>query len=249
MKRISFLGTEIDNLTRREALIEAQRLIEQKRPAYVVTPNVDHIVKLEKDNEFRRVYQNADLILTDGKPLIWISKWLKTPIKEKISGSDFFPDLCEIAARKGYRIFLLGAAEGVAKKAAIHLEQQYPGIKVTGVYSPPFGFEKDIVETQHIIELVKDARPDILAVGVGAPKQEKFIYHHYQEMGVPLSLAIGASIDFLAGNVERAPRWMSKHGLEWFYRLMKEPRRMYKRYLIDDIAILRIMAKYKSWAH
>ncbi|EMU55904.1 WecB/TagA/CpsF family glycosyltransferase [Clostridium butyricum] len=240
MSRIKFLNTEIDNLTMNEALDKIDKFIINRKPSYVVTPNVDHIVKLDNDEEFKAVYKDADLILTDGMPLIWISKFKGTPIKEKVSGSDLFPKICELSAQKGYRIFLLGAAEGVAAKAAERLQNKYVDLKIVGTYSPKYGFERDEREIEKIINIIKLSKPDILAVGLGAPKQEKFIYEFKDKLNVPVSLAIGASIDFEAGNIERAPEWMQKCGLEWFYRLCKEPRRMYKRYLIDDIKILKL---------
>lgn len=242
--RMKFLNTEIDNLTMQESLEIIDELINRKNPSYVVTPNVDHIVKLEEDIEFQDVYKNADLILTDGMPLIWISKMKKTPIKEKVSGSDLFPKVCELAAKKGYRVFLLGAAEGVADTAARNLKEKYNGLNVVGTYSPSYGFEKNEDEINHIINIVRNVKPDILAVGLGAPKQEKFIYKYKDDLNVPVSLAIGASIDFEAGNINRAPKWMQKVGLEWFYRLCKEPKRMFKRYLIDDIKIFTLLFKY-----
>lgn len=246
MERIKFLNTEIDNLTMTESVEYIDKLIQRGRPSYVVTPNVDHIVKLEKDEEFRKVYQNADLILADGMPLIWISKLLKNPIKEKVSGSDLFPEICKLSARKGYGIFLLGAAEGVAKKAAENLSNKYNGLKISGTYSPSYGFENDEKEISKIITMINKTKPDILAVGLGAPKQEKFIYKYKDKLNVPISLAIGASIDFEAGNVKRAPRWMQKSGLEWFYRFLKEPKRMFKRYFIDDLKIVKIYFKYRK---
>ena len=244
MSRVTFLNTEVDNLTMDEAIDKAEELIIKKKPSYVVTPNVDHIVKLETDKEFQDVYKNADLILTDGMPLIWISKMKGNPIKEKISGSDFFPKLCERAAEKGYSLFLLGAAEGVAAKAAKNLKEKYEGLNIVGTYSPSYGFEKKDDEIKMIIEMINETKPDILAVGLGAPKQEKFLYKYKNELNVPISLAIGASIDFEAGNINRAPRWMQNCGLEWFYRLCKEPKRMFKRYIVDDLKILSICRKY-----
>lgn len=244
MSRIKFLNIEIDNLTMDEAINRVDELIKSKKPSYIVTPNVDHIVKLETDKEFQQVYKEADLILTDGMPLIWISKMKKTPIKEKVSGSDLFPEVCKLAAQKRYKLFLLGAAEEVASKAAENLEDKYMGLNVVGTYSPSYGFEKNQYEINKIIEIINEVRPDILAVGLGAPKQEKFLYNFRKQLNVPVSLAIGASIDFEAGNVSRAPEWMQKSGLEWSYRLLKEPKRMFKRYLIDDMKIFKLVFKY-----
>ncbi|BAB80202.1 N-acetyl-mannosamine transferase [Clostridium perfringens str. 13] len=241
---MNFLNIEVDNLTMNEAIDRAEELIIKKKPSYVVTPNVDHIVKLENDKEFQEVYKNADLILTDGMPLIWISKIKGNPIKEKISGSDFFPKLCERAAEKGYSLFLLGAAEGVAAKAAKNLKEKYESLDIVGTYSPSYGFEKKDDEIKMIIEMINEAKPDILAVGLGAPKQEKFLHKYRNDLNVPISLAIGASIDFEAGNINRAPKWMQNSGFEWAYRLIKEPKRMFKRYVIDDMKIFKLIIKY-----
>lgn len=245
MARIKFMNTNIDNLTMAETLHEIDKLIQKKNCSYVVTPNVDHIVRLEKDVELQKVYKNASLILTDGKPLIWISKWYKTPIKEKISGSDLFPKVCELAANKNYTMYLLGAAEGVADTAAKNLMKKYPGLNVVGTYSPPFGFEKNEQEMNKIKTQIQEVHPDILIVGLGCPKQEKFMYYHCKELGVPISFGLGASIDFEAGNIKRAPKWISNHGLEWLYRFSKEPKRLFKRYFVDDLKIIQVARKYR----
>lgn len=245
MARIKFMNTDIDNLTMAETLNEIDKLIQKKNCSYVVTPNVDHIVRLEKDEELQKVYKNASLILTDGKPLIWISKWYKTPIKEKISGSDLFPRVCQLAANKNYTMYLLGAAEGVADTAAKNLMKKYPGLNIVGTYSPPFGFENNKQEMNKIKTQIQDVHPDILIVGLGCPKQEKFMYYHCKELGVPISFGLGASIDFEAGNIKRAPKWMSNHGLEWLYRFSKEPKRLFKRYFVDDLKIIQVARKYR----
>jgi N-acetylglucosaminyldiphosphoundecaprenol N-acetyl-beta-D-mannosaminyltransferase len=239
------MNTEIDNLTMQETLDTIDALIQKKKNAYIVTPNVDHIVQLERGGELCEVYKNADLILTDGKPLLWIAKWYGTPIKEKISGSDLFPLLCKMAAEKGYKMFFLGAAEGVAAKAAENLMSRYPGLNVVGSYSPPFGFEENEAEIQKIETMIKTAEPEILIVGLGCPKQELFILHHKDTLGVPISLGLGASLDFEAGNIKRAPKWMANHGLEWLFRITQDPKRMAKRYLVDDRIILSLALKYK----
>lgn len=246
MARIKFLNTCIDNVTMQEALYAVKQLINRGGGAYVVTPNLDHIVTLENNHEFAEAYANADLILADGKPLIWISKWLKTPIKEKISGSDFFPHLCEMCAKYGYSIYILGAANGVAEKAAENLRLRFPGLKIAGTYSPPYGFEKDDRELKKIKKLVVSARPNVLAISLGSPKGEIFIYKHLKEYGVPLGISIGATIDFEAGNVRRAPKWMSENGLEWIFRITQDPKRLAKRYWNDAIRIVPIIIKYSN---
>ena len=245
MSRIKFMNIELDNLTFNEALEKIDCLIHEDIKAYGVTPNIDHIVQVQKDMELLEIYRNANLVLTDGKPLLWIAKLYKNPIKEKVSGSDLFPELCKLAALKGYRIFFLGAAEGVAKKAAQRLQKKYIGLQVVGTYSPPFGFEKDKEEIQKILLMIHEANPHILIVGLGTPKQEKFIYRYREEFGVPFSIGLGASLDFEAGNVRRSPKWMSNMGLEWLYRMVQDPKRLIKRYLIDMIKIIPLIWKYK----
>ncbi|MCR3759871.1 WecB/TagA/CpsF family glycosyltransferase [Clostridium felsineum] len=244
--RMKFLNTNIDNVNMKEAVEIIDGFINDGKYHYVVTPNVDHIVRLEKDEEFKKVYDNADLILTDGMPLVWISKWLKTPVKEKVSGSDLFPTVCKLAAEKEYTVFILGAAEGVAFKAGENLKNKYKGLKIAGTYSPSFGFEKKPDEIEYIIKMINDIKPDILAVGVSAPKQEKFVAKYKDELKVPVSLAIGASIDIEAGNLKRAPVWMQKAGLEWFYRMFKQPKKIFKRVFIDDLKIIGIYSKYRT---
>lgn len=244
--RMEFLNTHVDNLTMSEAIEEADRLICERNHSYIVTPNMDHIVLLENDELFREIYDNADLVLTDGKPLLWIAKMQGTPIKEKISGSDFFPEMCKLAARKGYKIFILGAAEGVADKAAENLRKKYADLQIVGTYSPPFGFEKDKETIKIIIEKINKSKADILAVALGTPKGEKLIYEIRERIGVSLSISIGATIDFEAGNIKRAPKWMSNAGLEWLFRITQDPKRLIKRYWNDAVGIVPIMRKYGS---
>lgn len=245
-ERMKFLNIEVDNVNMEETIDEVKNLINTPGYHYVVTPNAAHIVMLEEDLEFKKVYDDADLILTDGMPLIWISKAYGTPIKQKVSGSDAFPLICNMAAENGYKIFILGAAEGVAAKAAEKLKVKYPNLQVAGTYSPIYGFEKDEKEIKKVIDIVNDAKPDILFVGVGAPKQEKFIHKYKNELKVPISLGIGAAIDFEAGNIKRAPKWMQKSGLEGFYRFFKEPRRLFKRVFIEDFKIFGLAFKYRK---
>lgn len=244
MSRINFLNTQIDNLTMDEAIIKIDEFIQNHLYNYVVTPNLDHIVMLEKDKVFFAAYENASLIVADGKPLIWISKFLGRPIKEKISGSDLFPRICELSAKKGYKIFILGAKNGVAERAAKNLSLKYSGLNFCGTYSPTFGFENISTEMEFIKQLILKVKPDILAVSLGSPKGEKFIYRNLNELKVPLSISIGATIDFEAGIIMRAPKWMSDIGLEWFYRIIQDPKRLIKRYWRDAVAILPIIYKY-----
>jgi exopolysaccharide biosynthesis WecB/TagA/CpsF family protein len=243
---VSICGVKINNITFEEAVREIDRHIHEKRPSFIVTPNLDHIIKLQKDAEFRKIYNAADLVLVDGVPILWASKFLGTPLKERIAGSDLFPALCSLAAKKGYKLFLLGGrTQGGVLLVAKILKKRYPGLSIVGAYSPRFGFEKRPEENKKIIQKIKDAAPDILLVGLGAPKQEKWIYAFKDEYNVPVSIGIGISFHFVSGRVRRAPRGIQKLGLEWFWRLMAEPGRLWKRYLIDDMKFFWLVLKQK----
>ena len=224
---------------------QIERFIETGKKSYVVAVNVDVIMKIEKDSHLKEITDKADLTLVDGKPLVWISKWIKSPVREKISGSDMIPVLCERAAEKGYSIFIIGGKEGIAEQAKKNLERKFPQIKIVGTYAPPLGFENDKKELDKINELITEKTPDILIACLGCPKQEKWIYENYQKYGAKVSVCAGATVDFLAGNVKRAPGWMSEHGLEWLYRFFQEPKRLFKRYFVEDVKIFTLAWKYR----
>lgn len=246
MDKQPLLNTFVNNVSMADALEQISLLVEEQKKSYIVAINVDVVMKIENDAYLKNITDKADLTLVDGKPLVWIAKWHKHPVKAKISGSDLVPELCRVAAKKGYRLFIIGGKEGVADKAKENLERELPEIKVVGTYSPPFGFEKDKTELEIINTMIRDAQPDILIVCFGCPKQEKWVYENYKKYDATLSICAGATVDFLAGNVSRAPKWMSEHGLEWVYRLLQEPKRLFKRYLIDDVKIFRLVWKYRK---
>lgn len=246
-QKVAFLNTYINDITMNESIDYIGKLIENKKEkSYVVPINVDMIVKMETDKYLKQIIDKADLALVDGTPLIWISKIFKKPFKEKISGSDLVPLLCKVASDRGYKIFIIGGKEGVAEKAKSKLELQYEEIKVVGTYSPPLGFENNSNELVKINKIISDAKPDILITCFGCPKQEKFIYENINKYDAKVSICAGATVDFLAGNVKRAPRWISNIGMEWFYRFTKEPKRLFKRYFIDDMKIFKIIFKYRK---
>lgn len=246
MLKQPLLNTYVNNLNMEEAVQAVERLIRENQKACVIAVNVDVVIRMEKDVYLKRIVDQADLVLVDGQPLVWISKIYRKPIKAKVSGSDLVPRLCCSAAEKGFTLFILGGREGVANQARKNLERQYPRIKIVGTYAPPFGFEKDLLELEKVNRMISDAHPDLLIVCFGCPKQEKFIYENREKFDVAVSICAGATVDFLAGNVKRAPRWMSDHGLEWLYRFMKEPRRLFRRYFVDDLKILGLVWKYRS---
>lgn len=239
------LNTYVNSISMKEAIEEICRLVNEKKTSYVVAVNTDVIIKIENDEYLKKISDEADLTLVDGKPLVWLSKWLKRPVKEKISGSDLVPKLCRTAAEKGYTIFIIGGKDGVADTARTNLERDFKNIKIVGTYSPPLGFESDAEELSRINQKISDASPDIVIACFGCPKQEKWVYENYMKYDGTVSICAGATVDFLAGNVKRAPKWMSEHGLEWFYRFVQEPKRMFKRYFIDDLKIFRLAWKYR----
>ncbi|EGB93983.1 teichoic acid biosynthesis protein, TagA [Clostridium sp. D5] len=245
MKKVQLLNTYVNNLSMDESINAVEKLIHKDEKSYVVAVNVDVIMKIESDSELKELTDKADIVLVDGKPLIWISKIHKRPIKAKISGSDLVPKLCELAAERGYTMYILGGADGIAERAKEKLEKNLPGIKIVGTYAPPFGFEKNEEELIQINGMISEAQPDLLITCFGCPKQEKFIYRNMDKYDAKVSVSAGATVDFLAGNVKRAPKWMSEHGLEWFYRFLQEPKRMFKRYFVDDVKILKLVWKYR----
>ena len=246
LNRMRFMNTWIDNVTAEEATAHIERCIAERRIVQIIGPNVDQIVRIERDPYFAKICEDAELLLTDGHPMLWISRWYGTPIKEKIGGADYIPRLCKLAAEKGYSIFLLGAAPGVAQRAADRLAEQYPGLKIAGVYSPPYGFEKDPVEIEKIDRILYDSHADMLFIGMGVPKQDIFAYENKDKYQIPISFSVGATIDFIAGEQKRAPKWMTNHGLEWFYRFLQEPGRMFQRYFVNDTKIIGLAWKYRK---
>jgi len=245
MEKQPLLNTYVNNVDMQETIREIETWIEKKQKSYIVAINVDVVMKIEQDTFLKKITDEADMVLVDGKPLVWIARWHKHPVKAKISGSDLVPLLCENAARKGYRIFILGGKEGIAQQAKEKLEADLPGIQIVGTYAPPFGFEKDGEELERINRMISDVHPDLLIACFGCPKQEKWIYENYRRYDATVSICAGATVDFLAGNVSRAPKWMSEHGLEWFYRFTQEPKRLFKRYFVDDVQILKLVWKYR----
>lgn len=245
MEKQPLLNTYVNSVDMNETLSAIDEMIFSSKKRYIVAINVDVIMKIENDPYLKEITDNADMVLVDGKPLIWIAKYHNRPVKAKISGSDMIPLLCERATEKGYSIFIIGGKNGIAKKAKENLEKDYPGINVIGTYAPPFGFEKDEVELEKINEMITTAHPDLLIVCFGCPKQEKWIYENYNKYDAKVSICAGATVDFLAGNVKRAPRWISECGFEWLYRFFKEPKRMFRRYFIDDVKIFGLIRKYK----
>ncbi len=245
LHRIKLLNTYVNSLSLKEILSYMDVCISSQTCIHLVSLNVDQIIKIENNPEFRNAVNHADLIITDGTPLMWISRLFGTPIREKIPGPYLAEEVLRYSAKKGYKVFLLGAAEGVASKAARNMGTRYKGLNIVGTYSPSYGFENCEEEISHINDLLQASEADIVIVGLGAPKQELFVYGNKDHYRVPVSLSLGAAIDFMAGNVQRAPGWVNRLGFEWLFRFFLEPRRLFKRYFLDDIKIVHLIFRYR----
>jgi N-acetylglucosaminyldiphosphoundecaprenol N-acetyl-beta-D-mannosaminyltransferase len=228
---IAILGIPFDPVTMNEALDEIGRMVASRRPHYVVTANVDFLAQARADVELRRILLDAHLVLCDGTPVIWASRLLGNPLPERVAGSDLVPQLIRIASEKNLRLFFLGGTPDSMKRAIEKVKTEYPSLQIDG-YSPPFN---QLLEMDHgeIRRRIAEAKPDMLFVSFGCPKQEKWIAMHYQSLGVPVAIGVGGTIDFLAGQLKRAPVWMQRSGTEWMFRLAQEPRRLFKRYARD----------------
>ncbi|HEY2760016.1 MAG TPA: WecB/TagA/CpsF family glycosyltransferase [Pirellulales bacterium] len=266
---VELFGMNITPVRMPEAI--AQLLDWVRRPDgrchYVVTPNVDHAVMFQHHAGLRSAYREASLVLADGFPVLMAARLLRRDIPERVPGSDLVPalfkhvnysspkpvgdvgDQSDSAPRpleNPLRVFLLGAAPGVADRAAANIHTRWPLVSVVGTHSPPLGFENDPIENESILARIAAVKPDILVVGLGAPKQELWVHAHRDRIAAPVALCVGATIDFLAGEKLRAPRWMRRVGLEWVHRLASEPRRLAKRYLRDALIFPQLV--WRDWA-
>lgn len=239
-ERVEILNVEIDNVSRVE-------LLDRLKKGVVFTPNVDHLMKLQHDREFKKAYEVADYKICDSQIVLYASKFLGSPLRAKISGSDLFPVFCDHHKHnERIKIFLLGGAEGVAKRAQERINAKIGRQIIVAAHSPSFGFEKNEAECQAIVDLINRSPATVLVVGVGAPKQEIWISRYKDQLPkIDIFMAVGASIDFEAGNKPRAPEWMSERGLEWLYRLLSEPGRLWKRYLVDDLPFFWLLVQQK----
>lgn len=239
MNRIRILNVDIDDLSMDELLVHLKNGV-------LVTPNVDDIMKHQKDKLFHNYASMADFSVCDSKIVRLSAKFLGTPLKETIPGSSFFPKFCEFHKNDNVKIFLLGAKDGVGEIAKQKINKRIGREIIVNTYSPPFGFEKNQKELDKIIELLKNTKASVVLVGLGNPKQTKLIYAIKDRLpNIDLWLALGATIDFEAGNIKRAPKILQNLALEWLYRLCKEPRRLYKRYLIEDMPFFFFLLKQK----
>ena len=232
--RSAIFGIRIDRVTMDQAIDRLRSWISQKERAcrYVVTPNLDHAVQLQTNEALREAYRSAALVVADGWPLVTASRIFRDPLPERVAGSDLVPALFHALneTKSGGTVYLLGAAPGVAEHAAQKIEQRWPRVTVVATHSPPFGFDRDPAQSQDAIQRINRCSPDVLVVGLGAPKQELWLQKYQSQLTVGVAIAAGGTIDFLAGRQTRAPRWVQKLRMEWSHRLLTNPGRLTGRY-------------------
>ena len=248
-KRVQLFGVEIDLNSMRETvnIIQKWLLAPENACKFVVTPNVDHIVKVQTDIGLQAAYKQAALVVTDGKPVVWAASLLGINIPGTVPGSDLVPALFDAAEldKIELAVFLLGAMPGVAERAQANIHAKWSVVKVVGTLSPDFGFDKNEVDSKKICAIINNSGAQLLVLGLGAPKQELWVTKYAPQISVKVALCVGATIDFLAGEKARAPMWMRKLGLEWLHRMLSEPKRLAKRYLVDAIVFPKLV--FKEW--
>lgn len=246
--RVSLLGMGIDRLGRDAVAAKLDAFVRDGRAHQVVTVNLDFLSVGTRDSAFRQLVNDADLAVPDGQPLLWAARYLGGSLRERVTGLDLIEMAVRHSAEHGSSLFFLGAAPGVAEGAAERLRERFGVYSFAGAYAPPFG-SLAAAEDERIRQLVRDARPDFLFVAFGCPKQDFWIREHL-DLGVPVGAGIGGSFDLLSGRIRRAPRWAQRSGFEWAFRLYREPRRLAKRYLVDDVQVMgKLLVSRFSGAH
>lgn len=238
-ERIEMMGCLVDNLSMEETLQTIEGFIQSGRPHQHVVVNVDKLVKASRDAELRRIINECALINADGMPVVWASRLLGKGLKERVAGVDLFESLMRRSAEKGWRVFLLGAKEEVVCGVKKLYEKKYPGLIIAGYRNGYWKAEDE----PGVVEQIKAAKTDLLFVAISSPKKEQFLGRYQAEMKVPFAMGVGGTFDVAVGKVKRAPVWMQKAGLEWFYRFLQEPRRMFRRYFIDDMGFFWLLVK------
>jgi N-acetylglucosaminyldiphosphoundecaprenol N-acetyl-beta-D-mannosaminyltransferase len=239
--RTEIAGVLVDRIDREAARTILDGFLVDGARHQVCTVNSDFLAIAQRDASFRETVNRADLAVADGMPLVWLSRLLRAPLPERVTGFDLIGIACELAARSGVGVFLLGAGPGIAARAGQMLQRTHPGLRIAGTYSPPFG-PHDTAEERRMVQHISAAGRCLLFVAFGAPKQDRFIRAHLAELDVPIAIGIGGALDILSGTVPRAPGWMQRAGFEWVWRMAQEPGRMWRRYLVDDTRIVASVA-------
>jgi N-acetylglucosaminyldiphosphoundecaprenol N-acetyl-beta-D-mannosaminyltransferase len=231
-------GLPLSPMTRAQAADAVMALIEAGRPSFFITANVHYAMLTAERPELRPINDRAAFLLADGAPLVWASRRGPSPLPERVAGSDLVYDLCEHAARLGRSVYLLGGEEGIAVEAGRKLQVLYPGLRIVGTACPPFG-SLEGPDCARWIADIRAAQPDLLFVALGQPKGELWLNQHLDELGVPVCVQIGATLDFVAGRVRRAPRFLQKTGFEWAFRIYTDPARLFPRYARNAMFLFR----------
>lgn len=232
-----FAGVTIDNLSLQESVAYIEKMLKGQKNHYIITPNAAHIVLFQRDEGFRKAYAKASLVLPDGMSLIWASRFIKPCLKERITGTDLLFSLCGVSIREKYTIFLLGAENKVIEKAKNALLRKFPGLHIAGIHNGYFNDDKEIIDK------VNELQPDILFIGMGFSKQEKWISRNINQLNVKVAVTIGGVFDVIAGKFRPAPRLIQNYGLEWLWRLLQDPRRLWKRYFIGNTIFIWLFFK------
>jgi N-acetylglucosaminyldiphosphoundecaprenol N-acetyl-beta-D-mannosaminyltransferase len=237
---ITMMGCRIDNLSMEETLGRIEEFIRSGKPHQHVVVNVDKLVKASRDDGLRRIINDCALVNADGMPVVWASRLLGKPLKERVTGVDLFDALMRRASERGWRVFLLGARRVVVAQVAGAYLCRYPRLAIAGWRD---GYWQGEAEEAEIAAQVRASGADLLFVAIGSPKKEQFLGRWQATMRIPFAMGVGGTFDVAIGRVNRAPRWMQRAGLEWFYRFLQEPRRMFRRYFVEDMAFLWLLLK------
>ena len=237
--RVSLLGCLVDNVSMKETVSRVVQLINEGGPHQHVVVNVDKIVKANRDPRLRDIINECALINADGMPVLWASRLLGRPLKERVTGIDLFIRLLEVSTEKGWRVFFLGAREMVVSKMVALFQERYQSLKIAGYRNGYWQAE----EEQSVVNEIKKSRADILFVGISSPKKEEFLEKYLEDVRVPFAMGVGGAFDMVVGVTKRAPTWMQEMGLEWFFRFVQEPKRLFRRYFVDSIQFFCLLAK------
>lgn len=241
--RVPLFGVAFDAVTQESLIDRIESLIDAGGSHWIATINVNLLCLAERDESYRDVLTGADVVTADGMPIVWMSRLRRSPLPGRVTGSDLLPPLARRGVEKGWRIYLAGGAEGVAERVAAVLAEHAPGVRIVGTCSPPHLDYDELIaseENAELIESIRAAKPHVLCMALGSPKQERWIAAHHADLEVPVAVGIGAAFDFLAGRQTRAPRWLRRTGLEWFYRMVRSPRRLLPRYARDAWTFTRL---------
>jgi len=236
------LGVRVDAVQIPDVIAQMERWIGERRGShYIAVTGMHGVTEAQHDAALKEVLNSADLVVPDGMPLVWLGRWRGFGLKRRVYGPELMLEFCRATASKGYRHFFYGGAPGVAGELAGRLRRQFPSLQVVGTYSPPFRPVTPEEDAQ-VAHMICEARPDVLWVGLSTPKQERWMSEHRDRLDAPVMVGAGAAFDLNTGRVKQAPRWMREHGLEWFWRLLAEPRRLWRRYLIGGAEFVWLVA-------